>query len=380
MVPLKPFSDMKSVTDIALSNFKNNMEYLKIYPNNVPIAILFNIIFRITNYNTIYIKIFNIICNVLIIYFAYGTYKNIYKKDNRIILLFGIFNISSFIYVNHVYNDIVFVALIMGALYLITKEGSKNRINIVVISVLLFLQYIIRPVGIITIIAFIMYYILKHRDIKKVIVIVSVFILCNMIYLQIEKRIIPESEEKYPIWSFIQMGINEEEFGFQDGTHSKEWSFEDVQNRIKELGTKRLIKLLCKKQYWLWTEGTYQAERYAFGAGDEERFTYETAITKKIVDEENSKLRKSIEYIMKGQYFILIILSFIDLIIKDKNKDIEDKEELLLYIIIGLFCFYTIWEMKSRYIYCLYPIFLIFSTSGTQKIINKFKKERKIKK
>ena len=175
------------------------------------------------------------------------------------------------------------------------------------------------------------------------------------------------------------MGINEEEFGFQDGSHSKDWTFEDVQKRINELRFGRLIKLLCKKQYWLWTEGTYQAERYAFGTGEEEQFAYETAITKKIRDTENSKLRKSIDYLMKGQYLVLIILSFIDFMIKDKNEDIKGKKELLLYIIIGLFCFYTIWEMKSRYIYCLYPIFLIFSTSGTQKIINKIKKKGRIK-
>ena len=185
MVPLKPFSDMRSVTEIALSNFKENLNYLQIYPNNLPITFLFNLIFRITMYDTLNIKIFNIICNILIIHFTYGIYKNIYKNDNRLILLLGLFNISSFIYVNHVYNDIVFVALVMGAVYLVTKESNNSRFNIVLISVLLFLQYIIRPVGIITIIAFIMYYILKNRDIKKVIVIVSVFILCNVIYLQI---------------------------------------------------------------------------------------------------------------------------------------------------------------------------------------------------
>lgn len=378
IVPLKPFSDMQYVTEIALSNFKNNIDYLKIYPNNLPIAIIFNLIFRITSYKIIYIKIFNIICNILIIFFAQSIYKNIYKKESRIILLFGIFNFAPIIYVNHIYNDIIFVTIVMFAIFLITKN-NESKFDIWLISISLFLQYIIRPVGIIIIIASTMYYILKNKNVKNVLIILSVFVLCNIVYLQIEKRILANSEEKYPIWSFIQMGLNEEEFGFQDGTHSKEWTFKDVQNRIQELGPIRLLKLLCKKQYWLWTEGTYQAERYAFGYGSAERFEYQTGITEEIEDVENSIIKKTLEYIMKGQYLIFIILAFLDLIIIDKDKEIEDKKEFLLYIIIGLFCFYTIWEMKSRYIYVLYPIFLILSTEGTQKLLNEINKRRNLK-
>ena len=76
------------------------------------------------------------------------------------------------------------------------------------------------------------------------------------------------------------MGINEPEFGFQDGSHSSNWTFKDVKNRVLELGSTRLIKLIAKKEYWLWTEGTYQVERYAFGIGWKEHFDYDTIITK----------------------------------------------------------------------------------------------------
>ena len=219
LVPLKPFSDMKSVTDIALANFNTDIHYLQIYPNNLPITIVFNIIFRITGYNVISLKIFNIICNIFIIYVSAKIYENIYKRENNVTLIFGLFGIATFLYVNNTYNDIVFTILIMIALYFITKQYN-NKFDIVIISVILFLQYIIRPVGIIVVIATIMYYLLKNKNKKNVIAIVSIFIICNLIYVQVEKRIIPDSQEKYPIWSFIQMGLNEEEFGFQDGSHS----------------------------------------------------------------------------------------------------------------------------------------------------------------
>ena len=376
LVPIKPFSDMFFVTEIALSDFQNEIQYLQHYPNNLPISIIFNLIFRITQYDVIYIKIFNIICNMTTIYFTYRIYENIYKKKNNIVILLGIFSISTFLYVNNAYNDIIFTALTTIILYLVTKE-KQSRIDIFIISILAFLQFIVRPVGIILIIAVCMYYILKNKNIKNIVILLSIFLICDIMHSQLEKVIIPKSDEiqQYPIWSFIQMGINEKEFGFQDGSHSTEWTFGDVKNRIQELGPQRLLKLLCKKQYWLWTEGTYQVERYAFGTGAPEQFSYTTTVTNMIYDVDNSKARKALEYLMKGQYFILIVLSLIDLIIKDKDETIKNKKDILLYTIIGFFCFYTVWEIKSRYIYCLYPIFLILSTQGTEKIINLLKKK-----
>ena len=141
------------------------------------------------------------------------------------------------------------------------------------------------------------------------------------------------------------------------------------------------MKLLCKKQYWLWTEGTYQVERYAFGDGNSGLFEYETNITKRVNDAENSKLRKCLDYIMKGQYFVLILLSLAELVLRDelKSQDTNGKREMLLYIMIGLFCFYMIWEIKSRYIYCLYPIFNILSANGFYKITNLIKSKGEIK-
>ena len=208
LVPIKPFSDMKSVVQIATSGFKEGMEYIYVYPNNLPIAAIFYFLFKIYN-GVMVVKITNIVCNMLIIYFAYKTYKNIYKKKNRLVLLFGIFSISTFLYVNHVYNDVMYVALTTVILYITTKEELVKK-DIILLALLSFLQFLIRPVGIILIIAISMYLILKKYDYKTVIVIIATFILCNLIYIPVKNYFIPKSEEKlkYPIWSFLQMGIN----------------------------------------------------------------------------------------------------------------------------------------------------------------------------
>ena len=71
LIPIKPFSDMYYVADIALSNFTRNLEYLETHHNNLATIIVFNLIFKITTYDVISLKIFNILCNILTIYFTY---------------------------------------------------------------------------------------------------------------------------------------------------------------------------------------------------------------------------------------------------------------------------------------------------------------------
>ncbi len=245
VVPLKPFSDMLRVIEIASSNFSQGIDYLQIYPNNVPITIIFYILLKIYSGVTI-IKIFNIFCNISTIIFAYKIYNNVYKNNNRIVLLLGIFSMSTFLYINHLYNDVIYVLLATIMIYIATKD-SYNVKDIIALSVLAFLQYIIRPVGIILIIAVAMYLILKKFDYKTLLIMLITFIICNLIYSQLEKVLIPQSEEnpKYPIWSFIQMGLNEEEFGFQDSSHSTKWKAEDVAERINTLGGEAIAGFTC---------------------------------------------------------------------------------------------------------------------------------------
>ncbi len=367
-VPLKPFSDMLNIVQVALSNFNEGMEYLYRCPNNLPMTLLFWLILKI--YPKVFaIKLGNVVCNLLIIYFSYKIYNNIYKKDNKLVLLLGLTSIPMFLYVNHVYNDIIFTMLTTIVIYILTKHELKNK-DIFLLSLLSFFQYIIRPVGIILIIAEGMYLILKKSNYKVLIVIVVTFIICNLLYIPLKKIYIPENQKnlQYPIWSYIQIGMNETEFGFQDGSFSTEWTAIDIINRCKDLGIKRLIKLFLKKEYWLWTEGTFQTERYAFGAGLQDSYEYETAITSYVLDPENSTIRKALDYLMKGQYIVLITLSLIGIIKEEKVEAVKNTKDLLFYFIIGMFCFYFFWEIKSRYIYSLLPIFWILAVDGLEKI------------
>lgn len=375
LVPIVPFSDMGEVVKIAISDFTENIEYLKINPNNFAICLIYNLIFKLTSYNVLNIKILNVACNILTIYFAYRIYKNIFKQDNILVLVMGIISISTFLYVNCTYNDLIFTTLVTIIIFCLTKP-KQNLANTIFIAILSFLQFIVRPVGIILIIATCMYYLLKERNIKKIAILLSIVLVLNLGYKTIQNKMLPKSEDAITIWSFLQMGINEKEFGFQDNSHSPNWTFKDYTERIQELGFVRITKLISKKVAWTWTEGTYQVERYAFGHELENQYYYDTFLTSKVF-KTDSNLRNILEYLMKGQFLIIMMLSLFGLIFDDKENN-RSKIYLLFWLIIGMLCFYIIWEIKSRYIYCLYPIFLILATNGSDILVDKLK-EGKVK-
>lgn len=154
------------------------------------------------------------------------------------------------------------------------------------------------------------------------------------------------------------MGFNQDEFGFQDGTHSIDRNMKDVVERIRGYDVKEVTEIIAKKEYWMWMEGTYQAQRYAFGENSDEsnsKFYYETAATKYLMNNEQT-LRKVIDSFIYSQYFILFVLMLYWFV-----RPQSDKLSVIYLVYMGMFLFYVFWEIKSRYIISLYPFMMIFS-------------------
>ena len=367
LIPFEPFSDMKMVYEIAVSGFKLHQDYISFYTNNIPTVILM-MLFTFLYKSIIIVKIINIICNIIIAYLTYKIAENLGKK-NKLYFILCLLNIPVFLYINIIYNDIAFTLLTTLLIYLTTKN-NKGKWNLPLRIILSVIEFMIRPVGIIHIIAITMYEVLSGKNYKLVAIFVTAttvgIVICNLLI----GLFFNKSEESCTIWSFIRMGFNEEKFGFQDGTASSKWQPKDVIERWKELGVGKIIEIIAKKEIWMFSEGTYMAERYAFGGGGSE-FTTENALTKDIQKNQESVLRKGAEYIMKGQYFIIIVCALFGVI----NKKKSSKYVLLNYIVVGLFCFYCFWEIKSRYIYSLYPIFTIYAVDGIEILGKKIKRK-----
>lgn len=367
-VQLEPFSDSKRVYQIAISNFQKYPEYVEKNKNNIPTIFLLQF-FGIVTKSAVGMRIINIFQNILIAYITYKIAEQLFDKKDKFYLIFTLMNIPIFLYINSIYNNVTYALLSIYVIYIILKP-DKGKLDLFLAVVCSVLAFMLRPVYIINIIAIIMYEVINKKEWKFAsIYLISSIILIILCNFGIELRF-GKLEKSYPVWSFIQMGFNEEEFGFQDSSHSSDYTYQDVIEKIKKLGFKKVIEIIAKKETWMFTEGTYQAERYSFG-GYNVKYSVDNVITRDLQDVDNSIIRNSLEYLMRGQYFIIILAGLISLI---KNKD--NKISLLNYIIIGMFCFYIFWEIKSRYIYVLYPIFSIYAVNGIEQIINNIKEKK----
>lgn len=381
LVPLKPFSDMQEIymgaLEIAKGNFAyfNQNIYFVQYPNNLLITIIYGGILFFLPKSFIVLKVFNIAVIIGIVYFSEKIIQ-IYWKNNykNLFYLYSLAFGSVFIYVNHVYTDLLFVLISIIGIYFYLKNKKLLPGVLVLFSFL----YFVRPQAIFYILTIIIHYLAKSdtRMIKKI----GTMIVCAIIFLGshlvvtygIEKPIIGDVDHSMPVASYVYMAFNEEEFGFQDNTHSVDRTFGDVAERLEQYDVRTLTKIIVKKLQWTWTEGTYQAQRYGFG-GDgvtQDKFAYETPVTKYCLDSSKT-WRKILDDIFRAQYLILFLLTIPMFFLKNQQKF-----DVFIMIFAANLIFYIFWEIKSRYILPLYPIMLIMSTLTLKNVMGKISEKK----
>lgn len=377
LIPLYPFSDMRSVYEVAANDMIDINGYLGRNWNLVSTIAYVRCILYVFGKSIWGPKIVNVLLSLCIlfltekIYFAMIPKERERKRNNNGRLMwYMLFFLPVFFYGNRIYNDVIATTLCMMILFVVIseKDYGMGEILLIILSVL---QYMLRQSGIIFIIAIFMYLILVRKEYKKSLVYVICCIVGILSLMKINTIVWPIDTSDSPnVWSFLQMGINEAEFGFQDQSHSSAWTMTDYLNRYKELGVGKTLKIFAKKTLWMWSEGTYQAQRYGMGTTDAE-YLYETIITKNLQNSYLASFRVITENLMKAQYYVYLLFATIGVVINRNNE----KSTLLRYIICGFFCFYLLWEIKSRYIYSLYPIIMVFSFDGWLWLEDKWSKK-----
>jgi len=364
-VPLEPFSDMLQCHLGAIEVTKNNLsflvnsQYFNLNPNNIFFTLLLGLWYKLINFGFFAGKLLNIFCNILITVLTYEIFKKFYKKESLLIFALLSFFPPMILYCNHIYNDVIFTFVTILAAYLYFNFDKKTN-QYFLIGTLLGISHLIRPVGFLFLIAFIITELLFIRELKNILFLAIGFILPIILFYFLFFIFTGKNLLKtgYPIWSYIYIGLNSEKFGFQDGSHSLNRNFNDIIYRIfYENGILETLKIIFKKIFWMWTEGTYQSERYGF---------WNLGLI-------HSSIRNLVKFLSYTLYFSLILLSCIHFSYKSffnriNNLD-KSKPILLIYIVILNFLFllfYAIWEIKSRYIYALYPYLIITSFGGME--------------
>lgn len=393
--------DVKVIRELVDSYIKNgsikNDFYLSVYPNNVLLTAILAFIKKLPVIGKYYLTtlIFNAtIVNISGILTAL-TIKNL--KNEKLALLSYIFMIPLILlspWISIPYSDTFALPFVTAIMYLYSKQNRK-QLDYLLIGFLSFFGYKIKPTVIIILMAIIIVELLSNintinkkliKEKGKVLGIFLIGIIGAFLSVKVSKmylRFEPLSYAK-PI-SFIHylaMGQNNETLGSysqKDVDDTINYGTRQDITKFKEraLGRnfKETIEFYSKKTLLNFNDGS-------FSWGLDGTFFY-----KKVKAPNNfAKFLRQIYYndgkyfnifIQIQNYLWLIVLLFAPWIITKKPT----KQELVIMLsIIGLVIFLTIFEPRTRYMYCYSEIYIIAAILGLynlKELINKKLKHTK---
>lgn len=399
LLPANQFADQSTVNRIAqdLINGKFNAfqrgGYLYQYPNNIGISLVLSLVYRLFPQSMLVPKILNAISSTITSFLTMRIYEesNPGRKNRSYgVLLFSGFFLPMILLNNLVYNDIFATTLFTAAVYYairFTKSGKWR--HLLWSGFFIALGNFFRQLGLIFLIALTIFLFLRRARPVRILALIAVVVILirlpliwvNQWLFRSNKIMEPIGMNSVPIQMWIHMGMNEERSGYWDngasydiylreGKMNKEKSAEIYSELIrKNLQGERLLKtakVYVKKNLWLWTEGTYQAEYYGIGSWG---YLYPTFATRFF--EHNTAARDWVRWVMHAANFLLLLLSLYGL-----AGTIREKKTypliLPVIILLGFVGFYTLWEIKPRYIYPIYPYLILMFYYGLSRVVSRF--------
>lgn len=380
LVPIIPFSDMKHVTEGALLFSDKDIngifasEYLQYIAKNLKVSLFYGITSCLLPTSIFSLRIINVVLYLLIAHFLGLVGKNLRLDYPKLIFVITASFLPLLLYCNHVYFDLPVLCMCMIAVYFYTKE--KTLKNMILTGVFLGAACTLRVLAYLFLIAITMDYVFVYKSdlFKKkgkalLFLIIFVVITCfvpkitdNVVNSTLRTGSVEEGTRKDEnIWGLFGVGINEEEFGFMNqNLPYKVRSFSDFCEVLGSRDIESHIKLFGRKIFWTWSQGTYQAQRYAFGNKIESQtgqFLYETPITP-YVEDDNQVVRQVLNSLMRAQYIALFALMILGMCKMDE-KD-REKYRMLIYLMFGTFLILIFYEMKSRYVmHCMSPMIIL---------------------
>ncbi|MEK3674081.1 glycosyltransferase family 39 protein [Paenibacillus sp. FSL R10-2771] len=375
--------------------------YLYMFPFNFSIVLYLKTLLFLFPDNYLVIKSFNILFSLVTTLMIYLLYKELNAKSRSNdygVLVFAATYIPSLFMSNFIYNDVIATALLTSALYFaVTFIRRRSMRDIVFAAILLALGNYFRSTGMIFLIAVLicLLFNLRHLGLKKAIASIGITLLIFNIPGWTQNAalqatgIVDESPSSNaaPVYMWLNMGINLETLGFwdnresyniyqQDAGYNKAESVElfkaSISNKLSEATLGELAGMYYKKLVWIWTEGTYQFERYgigndgtSIGGGGRngfvmDRYIYSTSASELLKGDSN--YRSGLQWVVYMQNLLMYGFILFRLISSIRAK--RYAETSLVLVILGFIGFYLLWEIKARYIYPVYPLLIVLSYMG----------------
>ncbi len=432
--PVLPTADSKKLLLIAseildkadYSSFQKG-GYLFKFPHNFSMVLYFNALLSTFHGKYFVIKIFNILFTLATTLLTYLIYKefsvnkkqftredaqNPHRGENSNeygVLIFAATFIPALFMCNYMYNDVIATTFFTGMLYFMIRFIKDRRMmKLVIASLLLSIGNYLRNIGTIFLIAAIIYLLLnsKKLGIKKItastLILLFLFVIPGWTQnaaLQASHKVEASIyQNSAPVYLWLNMGIDTKRLGFfdhkksykiyeknakYDKERSKELFKEEIRRKFREASFEDMVGMYYKKIIWTWTEGTYQIDRYGLGVNPDSvkaknvsimgGYDYQTSATE--LFNRNNHYRGMLLWGLYGINFLIYCFIAVRLCYCIRYKRFE--EVLLILVLLGFIGFYILWEIKSRYIYPVYPILIILSYQGYTNAFNYIKNRNK---
>lgn len=399
---LNPTWDMGVVYKIAksqaLTGTLDGSTYLMSYPNNIMIAVIYTIVFKVVSFFGVSefittATIFNAIVITLTVWITYKIADILFDNKKALMLLFiMVLTTPLYLHVAIYYTDslsMLFSTLIFY-MFLIIEKMEKNKKKIflqILLGVIIIIAWKVKITSIFIFIAICVYYVLngiKKKDIKGISFILISSVIFLIIYnFSIEIKITNREDVnnyKMPIEYWILTGLNgkgvfKEEYHnyfVECSTYSerKEVGKQKIIETIESYSVNDFVKHLTDKLKYAWADGTYFAPEKLRREPVNYNIIHDFVLAK-------GKYSSYYKYFPQTMHIGMLIFMIFSTIKMLRKKEFNSKKMILVISICGLMCFLLIWENRSRYILTMLPLYLLLAVDGIDSIEINSRKKRK---
>lgn len=370
-VPVSDFMQMyKGAQNILNGNIGviRGSEYFQTWVYQLGFTVFQYNIIRIFGNSIVVLKVVNAVitsCIPIVIYLICNTLKK--GKVSRIPALIYCFYVTGIAMTSVLTNQHLSTLLIYFGLYLLIRKEKKLLIAIYV-GVVISLGNIIRPEGIIVMIAIVLFLIFKDFEniknprkffkynILKPMLIVVIYLITSTIVsgaFKLSGYTDYTLSNREPYWKFV-VGLNTKHSGLWNsedgdlvnryplGEKRDEYEKKIILDRLKD--KKEVLNLFKKKFRYMWTKNDFGSLAFSLN--------YEGA---------SKYLMKLLLKIEKVQFIIIVSLAFLSVIISVFKRVKFGYYHLFMIILIGYVLSHLIVEVQTRYRYFIIPTLVILS-------------------
>lgn len=398
LLPVGAYEDALIVERLAKEILSGNYsslgfgKYLGYYPNNIGITLFFAFLYRFLPNSLITLRLCNALFNTVSIWLIYKIYRELNPGDDkkaRGILLLSTFFLPAILMNNFTYGDIICNTFCLAAIFYAIKFAKTHVFRYAAYtSIFLMAGNFMRSIALLFLFAVLFYWLIKlvlcKNSFKKAmagIILASLIFslpvqLFSLVGLRNGMLQEPVGVHANPVWRWINIGFPAGvRLGYWDGgrncaifvrtfkcepKEASKFFIQDILDKYRETGRLKTLRAYAKKTFWLWTEGTYSVNFYGLSqAVKADGFKLYTTPLIQYIEPQDTTVRRSLEWLLHSYNWLLLLLTVFYLVISVKRKDYS--MELFVYVIFMYIGFYLVWEIKSRYLFGLYPIFLLMA-------------------